>query len=105
MLPAHMSMSPVRPALIRTSWVRKPNATSACEIDRAKYSQPELRSHVRLMRTLLVTVSVLSGLLAAGVAAEFDRSIPRVSAAHPGNIFLAGENIVVSAPPGEVETW
>jgi hypothetical protein len=24
---------------------------------------------------------------------------------HPGNIFRARENIVIAAPPGEVETW
>ena len=33
------------------------------------------------------------------------RSIPEALASHPGNIFLAGENVVVPAPPGEVQTW
>ena len=46
---------------------------------------------------------VNSGFLAvAGVA---PRSIPHPLPAHPGNIFLAGENIVITAPPGDVDTW
>jgi hypothetical protein len=37
--------------------------------------------------------------------AEIVRSVPGPLPTHPGNIFLAGENIVIAAPPGEVETW
>ena len=38
-------------------------------------------------------------------AGEVPRSIPCTLPSHPGNIFLAGENVVVDAPPGPVDTW
>ncbi len=36
---------------------------------------------------------------------NINRTIPRTLPAHPGNVFLAGEDVVVAAPPGPVETW
>ncbi len=41
----------------------------------------------------------------AAEATAGERTIPPTLAGHPGNIFLTGENVVVSAPPGEVDTW
>jgi len=38
-------------------------------------------------------------------AAEILRSVPTPLPSHPGNIFLAGENVIVPAPPGEVDSW
>ena len=33
------------------------------------------------------------------------RAIPRPLPSHPGNIFLAGEQVSVAAPPGSPESW
>jgi hypothetical protein len=33
------------------------------------------------------------------------RAIPRPLPSHPGNIFLAGEQVSVAAPPGSAESW
>ncbi len=47
----------------------------------------------------------LLALAPSGRAAPVPRTIPQTLPSHPGNVFLAGENIVVPAPPGDVETW
>lgn len=63
------------------------------------------------MSLLRKTVFGMAGVLAVvGLASHANaevitRNIPRTLPSHPGNIFLAGENIVVTAPPGPVETW
>ena len=52
--------------------------------------------------------SVLSLLLAQGLlvdAQPTSRAIPHPLPNHPGNIFLAGENVVVEAPPRSVQSW
>jgi hypothetical protein len=51
------------------------------------------------------TCAVLAILAFRVGAGPIDRAIPRPLPSHPGNIFLAGEPVVVAEPPGEVETW
>jgi hypothetical protein len=34
-----------------------------------------------------------------------DRTVPHPLDSHPGNIFISGERVIVSEPPGEGETW
>jgi hypothetical protein len=40
-----------------------------------------------------------------GVPAQAKRGIPKPLPSHPGNVFLAGEEVTVSTPPGTSETW
>ncbi|MGZ5566550.1 MAG: hypothetical protein ACXWKG_06010, partial [Limisphaerales bacterium] len=56
-------------------------------------------------RLILGTVSGLALLAFVAQAAQLKREIPRPLPSHPGNIFLAGENVIVDEPPGEVDTW
>jgi hypothetical protein len=55
------------------------------------------------MAVCLLAIASGTGFRAAG--GEIVRTIPPTLPSHPGNIFLAGESVVVAAPPGEVETW
>lgn len=50
-------------------------------------------------------LGAVAGLTCHADAEVVTRNLPRPLAAHPGNIFLAGENVIVAAPPGEAETW
>lgn len=34
-----------------------------------------------------------------------ERGLPRPLPAHPGNVFVAGERVIVAAPPGPGDTW
>jgi hypothetical protein len=59
------------------------------------------------MRQELLTL-ILGALLGAcfsGQAAGSRRAIPRPFPSHPGNVFVAGEPVIVAAPPGEDGTW
>jgi hypothetical protein len=59
------------------------------------------------MNKILLALA-LGGLLGAGFsgrAAGPGRDIPRPLPSHPGNVFVAGEPVVIAAPPGEGETW
>ena len=38
-------------------------------------------------------------------SAEAARGIPKPLPDHPGNIFLAGEEVSVTLPPGEGDAW
>src|SRR5262249_12065695 len=48
----------------------------------------------------------LVGLIFAdSLFAEANRPLPHPLPSHPGNVFLAGEEVVIPAPPGQVNTW
>jgi hypothetical protein len=49
--------------------------------------------------------TVLAVLVFRVGADSLNRGIPHPLPSHPGNIFLAGEPVVVQEPPGEVEMW
>lgn len=51
----------------------------------------------------LLSLLACPGFLSDAMAAE--RGLPRPLASHPGNIFLAGEPVVVPLPPGENGKW
>ena len=55
-------------------------------------------------RLALLFGVVLLAALSVCLAAD-SRPIPRTLPSHPGNIYLAGEKIIVAAPPGEADTW
>ena len=59
---------------------------------------------MRNIRTKACALALLIG-MGCGCRAAVVRAIPAALLSHPGNIFLAGENIIVAAPPGEVKTW
>ena len=60
---------------------------------------------MRIISSIIVTVSLLTGDLALTAREPaFVRTIPHPLASHPGNIFLAGEEVTV-AVPNEAETW
>jgi hypothetical protein len=52
----------------------------------------------------LVTLLTLAPRNYAGAEVPH-RNLPHPLSSHPGNIFLAGEKIIVPAPPGEGENW
>jgi hypothetical protein len=56
----------------------------------------------RIVPTGIICASLCADFL---VNAEPNRAIPKPLPSHPGNIFLAGENVIISPPPGEVQTW
>jgi len=45
------------------------------------------------------------GLTFLSCGAPTTRAIQRTLPSHPGNIFLTGERVVVTAPYGEADTW
>src|SRR6266850_1591692 len=63
----------------------------------------ELMSPNDLRRLVLMAVLACPAL--QSVAAPATRANPRPLPSHPGNIFLAGERVVVPAPAGDAETW
>jgi len=54
---------------------------------------------------LALIVGALLGAGFSGQAAGPGRDIPRPLSSHPGNVFVAGEPVIIAAPPGEGETW
>ncbi|MGA2867196.1 MAG: hypothetical protein ABSF95_22185 [Verrucomicrobiota bacterium] len=59
------------------------------------------------MKKMLLVV-VFGALLGASFAAQAGapgRGIPRPLVSHPGNIFVAGEPVIIGAPPGEGGAW
>ena len=60
------------------------------------------------MKQPLITIFA-GALICAGLVAQApasDRTIPRPLPSHPGNVFLAGEAVTVSAlPAGDSDTW
>jgi hypothetical protein len=61
-----------------------------------------MRNRSTLPARVLVGVVALAFTLQIAAA---DRTTPTPLPSHPGNIFLAGENVVVPAPPGEGDAW
>ena len=60
------------------------------------------------MSRIWTIAGVLGLLLGSGLpagAAPITRAIPRPLPSHPGNIFVAGEQVSVAAPAGGAETW
>jgi len=66
-----------------------------------KQSFTGLQGSTRL--ALLFGAALLAALSVCPAADS--RSIPHTLPSHPGNIYLAGEKIIVAAPPGEADTW
>jgi hypothetical protein len=61
-----------------------------------------------MMRRIWILAGVLGVLISPGFPTKAElntRVIPQPLAAHPGNIFLSGEPVVVEAPPNGVQAW
>ncbi|MGA2657404.1 MAG: hypothetical protein ABSH34_07770 [Verrucomicrobiota bacterium] len=54
---------------------------------------------------LALILGALLGTGFSGQAGEPRRDIPRPLSSHPGNVFVAGEPVIIAAPPGEGDTW
>ncbi len=54
---------------------------------------------------LALVVGALLGAAFSGQAGGPGRDIPRPLSSHPGNVFVAGEPVIIAAPPGEGQTW
>src|SRR5947207_3358345 len=50
-------------------------------------------------------LGVMVGTIFVAHAENPSRGIPQPLPSHPGNIFVSGERIIISEPPGEDETW
>ena len=55
--------------------------------------------------TLAIGLFLLAASTCATAAAPETRSIPAARVNHPGNVFLAGEEVVLPFAPGETGTW
>lgn len=62
----------------------------------------------RMTGNLWILAGALGLLMNPGPPAKAEirpRAIPQPLAAHPGNIFLAAEQVIVEAPPNPAQAW
>ena len=57
------------------------------------------------MKRALLALVLSGALCGSGLAGAGARGVPQPLAGHPGNLFLAGERVVIPAPPGDGEVW
>lgn len=57
------------------------------------------------MKRIVLAAAIVAGVVLGGGAAPLHRGLPRPLPSHPGNIFLAGEPVLMAEPSAQTGAW